>query len=90
MASDLRSRALAAIREGRVVVRGAGTRDERAPYRAHGVVYGHTGRHEVALADGVWSCSCPTDEPCAHIAAMALVCGRPDLAARPTTKEITR
>ncbi|GIH69480.1 hypothetical protein [Sphaerimonospora thailandensis] len=89
MATDTRSRALAYIREGRAVIRAA-SYGGTAPLRVAAVAYGHTGRHEISLRDGEWSCTCPATGICPHIAAIGLVCGRPDLAARTPNPDTPR
>lgn len=80
--ADIRTRALAAIREGRVRIRTATTRDgDPRPHFIVAVVYGHTGRHRVVYGPTMplWNCSCG-QATCAHIAAVALVGGDPSLA----------
>jgi uncharacterized Zn finger protein len=79
MPSDpLRSKALACLREGRVTVFGVKLDDGWRPIAVLARVRSSRDRHpyRVVLRDGVWSCTCRAglrDEPCPHVAAVALV-----------------
>ncbi len=75
-ARHLRRGALAALREGRVVVLSAHTlaRASRAT-AVTAQVLGHTGRHLVELHGGGWTCTCGVVSAlCAHVVAVRLIC----------------
>lgn len=82
---DLRSKALAYVREGRVVVTTAATLpDARRPALVVATVRGQQQAHTVTLSPhSGWSCTCWRTEPCAHLAAVAISTGAPGYAARP-------
>lgn len=68
---DLRKRALAAIREGRVTLTTVA-----APRRVIANVKGYTGLHTIDLAEGRWRCTCQewvSSNRCPHILAVRLV-----------------
>lgn len=79
MATDpIRSKALACLREGRVTVLGvkldAAWRPIRVAARVRSSRDGHPYRVQLSL--GNWSCTCRAgmrNEPCPHVAAVALV-----------------
>lgn len=85
---DVRAKALAYLREGQVRAHTVATPPgASAPSLVVAAVHGHTGRHSVTYdatrADGPWwSCSCWQTHGCAHIAAVAIWSGAPNLAAR--------
>jgi len=82
--SDLRSRALSALRDGRVTILHARTRrTDRTPCELVAVVQGFTGKHVVDYDKGAWTCNCDNPPPCAHVAAVALVTGHESPAAKP-------
>jgi hypothetical protein len=86
--ADLRSRALAYLRDGQVRAHTVATPPGAAhPCLVIATVFGHNGRYTVAYdatqpEPGRWSCVCRGSELCPHIAAVALVTGSPHLAAR--------
>lgn len=83
--ADLRAKALAYVREGRVVITTATTMPEQArPVLVVATVHGHRRRYRIVRwACGTWSCTCLDAQICPHIAATALVTGSPHLAGRP-------
>jgi hypothetical protein len=83
VSADTRSKALAYIREGRVLISTVATAPEsRYPCLVIAVVQGHHRRYEVVKhPDAGWSCDCHLGR-CAHLAAVAISCGAPGFAAR--------
>jgi hypothetical protein len=90
--ADLRSKALAYLRDQKVHVLYARTpADQRQPVEVVAVVVGHTGTRRVELRGGTWTCNCtiPPETPallrgtCAHRAAVQLVTNHPSAAAKP-------
>ncbi|WP_431897834.1 hypothetical protein [Nonomuraea sp. bgisy101] len=88
--ADLRSSALAYLREGQVRAHTVATvPDASAPALVVATVHGHNGRYQVVYDAteplvGRWSCPCWRSELCPHIAAVGLWSGFPGLAARST------
>lgn len=83
--ADLRNRALAAIREGRVTILDARSEpDAVRPSWVSAIVRGHTGRHTVTYRGPAagWTCSCREAGRCSHIGAVAISTGQPSLAGR--------
>jgi hypothetical protein len=86
---DIRSQACVYLRNGLVdlleVVGPDGTSTgqwRNAASHVRAVVNGHASRYEVALVDGMWSCTCSESAPCPHAAAVQTVTGWPSLARR--------
>ncbi|MEV0968480.1 hypothetical protein [Microtetraspora glauca] len=92
MAADVRAKALAYIREGRVLVTTVATPpDARYPCLVVATVQGHMQRYQVVRhPESGWSCDCWRTEPCAHLAAVAISCGAPGYAARTPTRPENR
>lgn len=88
--ADVRSSALAYLREGQVRAHTVATAPgASSPCLVLATVHGHTGRHNVTYdatrPDSTrWSCTCWRTHDCAHIAAVGIWAGFPSLAARPT------
>lgn len=87
---ELRPKAMAALRDGRVNIVRARCRDtELAPFEVVALVRSSRDieqKYAVDLFNGEWSCvgrfaACP--QPCAHVAAVQLVTGHPSPAAKP-------
>jgi hypothetical protein len=89
-AAKIRAKALAALREGRVLiaaVSGADMAWGRPPTHVSAIVLSSRGdhiRHVVDYSpDARWTCSCaPLKDDCAHIRAVRLVTGHTELAHR--------
>jgi SWIM zinc finger len=87
---DLRAKALAALRDGRVTVVHARSHSDRlVPHEL--IVRVASSRPDGAtyvvdlLDDGTWTCTCRdgiAGEPCAHVAAVQLITGHPSAAAK--------
>lgn len=78
MSGDVRTQALAIVREARLQVLSAIPNPEGDTVMATARVEGHSGRHVVSLAGGVVTCSAHRAEPnaqCAHAYALRLVTG---------------
>lgn len=79
MATDpMRAKALACLREGRVTVLGVQLDAVWKPVRVVARVRSSRDHHpyRVILRAGMWTCTCREgmrNEPCAHVAAVALV-----------------
>lgn len=88
--ADVRTKALAYIRDGQVRAHTVATPPGAAhPSLVIATVFGHNGRYTVAYDAtqrelGRWSCVCWRSELCPHIAAVGLWAGDPHLAARPS------
>ncbi len=75
MSADVRTKALAYLRDERVRVVSAGTPEGHLrPYQVTAYVNGYTGRHTVTFEAGAWSCTCGA-VGCAHAAAVQLITG---------------
>lgn len=76
-ADPVRSRALAALREGRVMVLGVKLDEAWRPVHVLATVRSSRDNvrpHRVRYSAGAWSCTCGGSEsPCPHAAAVALV-----------------
>jgi uncharacterized Zn finger protein len=77
-ADPIRSKALGCLREGRVTVLGVKLDPAWRPIAVVARVSSSRDRHpyRVRLLAGAWSCTCRAglrDEPCPHVAAVALV-----------------
>lgn len=77
---DIRAKALAYLRDGKVRVLTASAFDRR-PHLVIAHVDGHSSTHKVRFTStGRWLCTCPLTTDCAHIAAVQLVTGHPSAA----------
>ena len=75
---QLRSKALAVLREGRLTVLHARHHGHQlSPHEVVARVKSSRGErvYAVDLLDGAWDCTCGNEAPCAHIAAAQLVAG---------------
>jgi hypothetical protein len=80
---DIRSKALAYIRNGKVRVSHASSAGvSRTPYDVLAYVDGHNSTYLVRFTANAWSCSCQRAE-CAHAAAVQLVTGHRSAAEKP-------
>lgn len=80
---SIRTKALAYLRDGNVIVRSAVPADHgRAPFQVRADVIGQNSTYLVQLTtcDG-WTCTCKNDG-CAHVAAVQLVTGHKSAAAK--------
>lgn len=91
MSGEVRTKALAVLREGRVTICHARSDDCKSPpfelvARVTASQPGN-GPWTVDMLDGWWSCSCPAPNgtDCKHVAAVAMVCGYPSEARRDKT-----
>ena len=87
--TDMRTRALAYLRDGNVTVWHTRTRrGDRAPQEVVAVVNGHHARYQIQMRHQTWSCTCQAvtsdGTTCAHAAAVQLVTGHPSPAAKQT------
>lgn len=78
--ADIRAKALAYLREGRVRIAHASTAGTTtAAYDVLAYVTGHRTTYIVRHAQGEWGCSCRQAE-CAHVPPVQLVTGHPSAA----------
>lgn len=81
---DLRAKALAYLRDGKVRVSAAASAGvSRTPYDVLAYVDGHQSTYLVRFTANTWGCSCQRTD-CAHAAAVQLVTGHRSAAEKPS------
>ncbi len=81
MAVDVRGKACAYLRSGKVTItRATDVAGPRRPVFVQAHVEGHSSTYVVMLHNGAWSCTCGKPDTCAHVGAVQLVTGHPGVA----------